>query len=338
MEKYIISPHATIMEALRVINESIIAVAIVCENGIVRGVLTDGDLRRALIGGGGLDSLIEPFYSQRYFSVDEDASRADVLDLMQAHNLQHIPIVDAHGKLRGIHTMHSILGSRHKPNVAVIMAGGLGSRLGKLTSHTPKPMLKVAGKPILERLVLHLLGHGIRNIYLSVNYLSEVIEDYFGDGSKWGCSIRYLREEQPLGSGGSLSLLPPQDKPVFLLNGDLLLEGNLSEMLRFHERGSFYATMGTHFYSHEVPYGCVETNEGTIVSLEEKPVIAKTVNAGVYVLSPEAVASIPPDTHFPVTRVFEDALCANRACGAFPLDGDWIDVGLPSQLDAARGR
>ena len=338
IENCSLAPDASLLEALNKINDSAISVAVVCEQEVVRGVLTDGDLRRAIIDGTELSASIESYYSRDFVSVAPETSRADVLELMQARFIEQIPIIDECGKLAGIHTMHTILGGRIKPNWAVIMAGGKGTRLGKLTATTPKPMLKVAGKPILERLVLHLVSYGIRDIFLSVNYLSHVIEDHFGDGSKWGCRIQYLHEDAPLGSGGALSLLPEvPEHPVLLLNGDLLFEGNISQMLRFHDNGAYYATMGVHYYSHEVPFGCVETEAGRITQLEEKPLLSKTINGGVYVFSPAALKAVPAATFFPVTRIFEQALEADKPCGAYPLDGDWIDVGMPEQLDNARG-
>jgi len=338
LTKFELSPNASILDALRVINDSAIAVAIVCEDGSVRGILTDGNLRRAIIAGADLASSIEPHYTRDFVSVAPDTARADVLELMQARFIEQVPILDESGKFVGIHTMHSILGGGAKPNWAVIMAGGKGTRLGKLTADIPKPMLKVAGKPILERLVLHLVSYGIREIFLSVNYLSHVIEDYFGDGSKWGCRIQYLHEDEPLGSGGALSLLPEMPQhPLILLNGDLLFEGNISQMLHFHEAGDYYATMGVHYYSHEVPFGCVETVDHRMTQLEEKPFLTKTINGGVYVFSPEALKAVPKNTFFPVTRIFEEALESDQPCGAYPLDGDWMDVGMPAQLDSARG-
>ena len=165
-----------------------------------------------------------------------------------------------------------------------------------------------------------------------------MIEDYFGDGSKWGCRIHYLHEDAPLGSGGALSLLPEvPEHPVLVLNGDLLFEGNISQILHFHETGAYHATMGVSFYSHEVPFGCVVTEAGRITQLEEKPLVSKTINGGVYVFSPAAVKEVPSATYFPVTQIFDQALEANRPCGAYPLDGDWMDVGKPEQLEKARG-
>lgn len=338
LDKYCIAPGTSILDVLKKINAAGISMVVVCEGKKALGTLTDGDIRRALIGGADLSSPISTYYTRQFISVDPDALRADVLDLMRARVIEQIPIIDCKGELKGIHTMHSILGHSAKPNWAVIMAGGKGTRLGKLTESIPKPMLKVAGKPILERLVLHLISYGIRRIFISVNHLSHVIEEYFEDGSKWGCSIEYLREEEPLGSGGALSLLPGiPEHPVVLMNGDLLIEADISQMLSFHEAHDFYATMGVHYYSHEIPFGCIGIDQNRIVGLEEKPVLTKTINGGVYVLSPDAVQSVPGNSFFPATCIFEEALSKNLPCGAYPLDGDWADVGLPEQLKKARG-
>ncbi len=339
MDEYCIPPNASILDAMRKIDSAAISTVVVCQGGRVDGVLTDGDIRRAILRGHRLTDSVESVYTRKFVSVDPGMPRADVLELMQARVIEQIPIIGANGELVGIHTLRSIVGHAAKSNWAVIMAGGKGTRLGKLTESTPKPMLRVAGKPILERIVLHLVTHGFRTVFLAINHLSHVIEQHFGDGSRWGCQITYLREDEPLGSGGAISLLPRQpEQPLLLMNGDLLLEADFSRMLEFHEGQGFYATMGVHCYSHEVPFGCIETEGRRIVALEEKPVLTRTINAGVYVLSPRAVGSVPQNTFFPATAIFEDALARHQTCGAYPLDGDWIDVGLPEQLKQARGQ
>lgn len=338
LDKYCIEPSVTILDALRRISKAGIAMVVVCEGPKVVGTLTDGDIRRALIGGANLSTPINDYYTRKFISVGTGALRADVLELMQARVIEQIPIVGENGELIGIHTMHSILGHKTKPNRAVIMAGGKGMRLGKLTADTPKPMLKVAGKPILERLILHLISYGIRHIYIAVNHLSHVIEDYIGDGSKWGCTIEYLREKTPLGSGGALSLLPERPQhSLFLINGDLLIEADLEQMLTFHEAHDFYATMGVYYYSHEIPFGCIQADGTRMIAIEEKPIVTETINGGVYILSPHAVSSVPMESLFPITQIFEEALQKDIPCGVYPLDGDWIDVGMPSQLRRARG-
>jgi dTDP-glucose pyrophosphorylase len=337
-DKYRLSQKATILEALRKIDESAIAMVVVCRGEEAVGVLTDGDLRRALINGALLTDPIESFYSRRFFSVSPDVSRADVLEMMQARSIDQVPIIDRERKVLGVHTIHSILGSEEKENWAVIMAGGKGLRLGALTEKTPKPMLKVAGRPILERIVLHLVHFGIRRIFISVNFLGHVIEDYFGDGSNFGCRIEYLKEDKPLGTGGALSLLPEGNlSAVLVMNGDLVMQTNMEKMLRFHEKGGFYATMGIRPYAVEVAYGCAETNGDLLVGLKEKPVLQEMVNAGVYVLSPQAVASVPAQTEFPITALFDRAFREKVPCGAYPIQEEWMDVGQPQDLRTAMG-
>jgi dTDP-glucose pyrophosphorylase len=300
------------------------------------GTLTDGDIRRALLGGAALDDPALPAIQRKFVSVVPGTSRAAVLDLMKAMALSQIPILNADGQLVGMHLMRGLLSGGVRPNWAVILAGGLGTRLGPLTAKVPKPMLKVAGRPILERLVLHLVGCGIREIFISVNYLAHVIEEHFGDGSRHGCRIRYLREEEPLGTGGPLSILPEvPEAPVIVMNGDLVTEANLESMLEFHVQGGFAATLSVRLYIHQVPFGCVSVRDGRVVRLEEKPSLTQMINAGIYVVSPHLLPRIPRK-YFPITRIFEECLEKGERVGAFPLDHEWIDVGMTEQLRQAR--
>jgi NDP-sugar pyrophosphorylase family protein len=256
---------------------------------------------------------------------------------MQARTIQQVPVLDADGKPIGLHLIHELVGALTRPNWAVIMAGGKGSRLGGITQHVPKPMLPVAGRPILERLVLHLVGFGFRRIYLSVNYMAHVIEEHFGAGERFGCEIRYLREEKPLGTGGSLSLLPeiPTDS-LLVLNGDLVTQADIGALLRFHEYGGYQCTVAVRQYCHAVPFGCLRVEDGMIVEIEEKPLITRLINAGMYVMEPAALSLIPINQEFPITELLGRLLQEAQPVGAFELMGDWIDVGLPEQLKVAR--
>ena len=251
---------ARLLDALRAIDAGGAGIALVVDGDTrLVGILTDGDIRRVLLTGAKLDAPLAPHMTRHFTSVAPESGRAEVLDLMQARLIDQIPVVDRAEKLTGLHLLHAVIGAEERANVAVIMAGGLGTRLRPVTEQVPKPMIKVAGRPILERLLLHLVSHGIRRVYLSVHHLGHIIEDYFGDGTRLGCSIDYLREKEPLGTGGALSLLPeiPRE-PVLVLNGDLITQADISAMFRFHETGGYAATMGVRRYGHQVPYGCVE--------------------------------------------------------------------------------
>lgn len=339
LNKFCVEVSSTLLDAMRAIDRGAARIALVVEeDNRLLGTLSDGDIRRAILDGAHLDAAIGPYINKDCLSVGPDAGRAEVLDLMQAHLVDQIPVLDTNRRLLGMHLLHGLLGATERPNWAVIMAGGKGTRLRPITEHLPKPMVKVAGRPILERLILHLISYGIKRIFLSTNYLAHMIEDYFGDGASLGCKIEYLRENEPLGTGGALSMLPDKPShPLLVMNGDLVMQANLEKMLNFHSSGNYYATMGVSNYHHEIPYGCVSSDDsGCIVSLEEKPVSSYLVNAGIYVLSPEAVADIPSQ-FYPVTRLFETALEDAKPCGCFSIEEDWADVGQIGDLKKALG-
>ncbi len=270
--------------------------------------------------------------------------RAEVLDLMQALKVREVPVVDETGRLSSIHVENQIVGMRKLPNWAVIMAGGRGTRLGRLTKDVPKPMLPVAGRPILERLVLHLVGAGVSTIFLSVNYLADIIEKHFGDGAKFGCTIEYLREdlEHPLGTGGSLRLLGDlgyqPSAPILAMNGDLITNFQVDDLLKAHARELAAATIAVSEYRHEVPFGVLESTDGSLDRIVEKPTISWWVNAGIYVLEPTLLARIPRSDLFPITSLFADCLSRQERVNLWALGDDWQDIGRPAELAQARGQ
>ena len=339
MKNYYISPDVSLIECMRNMDITGAGIALAVDSKLrLIGTISDGDIRKALVKGCLLDSSVSPHINRNCFFVLPTVPRAEVLDIMQACRFEQVPIVNEQGKVVGLHLLHDILGNIARPNWAVVMAGGKGTRLRPLTEKLPKPMIRVAGRPLLERIILHLVSYGIRRIFLSVNHMAQVIEDYFEDGSKYGTKIEYLREDDPLGSGGAISLLPEiPEKALLVMNGDLIVDTNFTDMIEFHSQNDFYATMGVYSYFHQVPFGCVEIRDNRLAGLEEKPVLEKMVNAGIYVLSPKAVSAIPKNTYFPITTLFEDAIKNNLACGTFPVEKEWLDIGSPQQLRQARG-
>ncbi len=335
----VIQEDATVREAMQVIESGAAEIAFVINlDRRLIGTLTDGDIRRALLGGETLDGPVHPIMNRHYAAAMLDDTRADVLDLMRARSLSQIPIVDEAGKLAGLHLLREMIGMVDRPNWAVVMAGGRGERLRPITDSIPKPMVQVAGRPILERIVLHLVGFGITRIFLAVNYMGEVIENHFGDGSRLGCRIEYLREDSPLGTGGALSLLPekPVD-PLIVLNGDLLTQVDVGSMLGFHSEGEFKATIGLREYAHRVPYGVVEMNESRVIDIREKPSHVWTSNCGVYVIQPNLLSRIPQGEYFGMPDLMGDCLKRNEPVGGYMVEGDWVDIGRPGELQRARG-
>ncbi|QDT03501.1 D-glycero-alpha-D-manno-heptose 1-phosphate guanylyltransferase [Rubripirellula lacrimiformis] len=329
---------ATILDAMQAIDAGVSGIALVVnEGGKLIGLLTDGDLRRALISGHDINAPITPLLKPKFHQVSEATSRTESLDLMKAFSIGQLPIVDDEGFPKGLHLLHEIVQPRSLPNAAMILAGGKGTRLGKITQNLPKPMVQVAGRPILERIVLHFVGAGVRKIYLSVNHLAEVIEDHFQDGSRFGCEITYLREQEPLGTGGSLALLKDQNlqAPLIAMNGDLIAEFDVQRMLETHSEDNNQITVGTRTYTHEVPFGCLQLKGNRIARLVEKPAHREIINAGIYVLEPKVIQTVPLE-FTPITDVIQAEMDRNDSVGIYPIDS-WIDVGLPSQLAQARG-
>ena len=335
----LVRESGTILDALRALDRGAIEIAFVVDaDEKLLGALTDGDVRRALLAGASMNSPIAPYVNRRITQLGEGSGRIEALELMQARSIGQIPIVRGDGRIVGVHLLRDMLAARERESWAVVMAGGLGTRLGSLTQHTPKPMLRVAGRPILERIVLHLVGHGVKRIFLSVNYLAHVIEDHFKDGARFGARIEYLREEKALGTGGALSLLPQAPThPLIVMNGDLVTQADIGSMLSFHSKSGAMATLGLRRYQHQVPFGCVELDGDRLLRFEEKPTLSRLVNAGVYVLSPDVVRRVPKGQAFPLPNLLEECLGRNEKVCGYEIVDDWIDVGQRDQLREARG-
>lgn len=338
-EEGTVALDATVRDAMLALERSGAEVVLVlgADERLV-GITTDGDLRRGLLAGASLDGPVAALMRRDFTAVAPETGRAAVLDLMHARRFSQVPIVDRDGKLCGLHLLHDVVGRKERENCAVIMAGGRGTRLAPLTDDVPKPMLQVAGRPILERIVLGLVGAGIRRIFLAIHYLGHRVEEHFGDGRKLGCDICYLREREPLGTAGALSLLDPAPSlPLLVMNGDLVTQLNAADMLDFHGSGGQRLTVGTRRYLHRVPFGCVELRDGAVASIEEKPLLGRVVNAGIYVVDPELVARVPKGLPSTMPGLVQDCLDRGELVRPFAIEDEWIDVGQHEQLRLARG-
>jgi len=337
---------ASIRDAMAAIARGTASAAFaVTADELLVGVVTDGDLRRALLDGALLSDSVIPFIRNSPIVAKSTDSRASVLDMMQSRAISQVPIVNERGQLIAVHLLHELLGRIDRPNMALILAGGRGTRLLPTTNSLPKPMVLVAGKPILERLVNHLLGFGISRIVLSVGHLGDVIEGYFGDGSQFGCDITYLREDpaNPLGTGGPLGSLaktfPELSAPALVINGDLVTQFDVAAMLTHHEQARAVATVGTFSYTHEVPYGVLQVDDaGHLDSIVEKPLRQELVSGGIYVFNASVLLKVPMDTFFPMTQVLTECIDNGDRVSVWALDQDWVDVGRPQDLAKARGQ
>jgi NDP-sugar pyrophosphorylase family protein len=255
---------------------------------------------------------------------------------MRRKVIHHLPLVGGDGRVVGLATLDELVGAARRPNWVVLMAGGLGTRLHPLTRECPKVLLPVGGKPILETILESFAEQGFERIFLSVNYKAEMIRDHFGTGERWGVRIDYLLEDRRLGTAGGLRLLPDRPTaPIVVMNGDLLTRISFDSLLRFHETQGAAATMAVRDYELRVPYGVVQLDEARIESIEEKPSRTVFVNAGIYILNPEALEQLPVDSVCDMPELFNRVIAAGRTTAAYPVREYWIDIGRLEEFERA---
>lgn len=333
----LVSPRSTIRDALTVINTARSQFAMVVDaDGRLLGTLSDGDVRRGLLGNASLADVVEKCMCRDPKVAKSGQSADEILILMRRSGLHQIPIVDADHRVIGLKTVDDFLCLANRENPVVIMAGGLGSRLHELTREQPKPMLPIGGRPLLEMIVNRFVTQGFSKIWLAVNYRAEIIEQYFGDGRAFGADIRYLREDKRLGTAGALSLLPPEiEQPVIVSNADLVASLDYPELLDAHISSGAVATMAVREHEYPIPFGVVMESGGRIERIEEKPVHRVLVNAGVYVLSPEAIRRVPLDIYFDMPQLFDNLIEDRRSVFCHRLNGYWLDIGHRKDYEKA---
>jgi dTDP-glucose pyrophosphorylase len=301
------------------------------------GTLSDGDVRRAVLRDMSLDTPVAEVMNRCPISARVSSSQCEQLALMRRNVIHHLPLLDEQQRVVGLSTLDALTGIVERPNWVVLMAGGLGERLRPLTEKCPKPMLTIAGKPILECILEKFVEQGFRNFFLSVNYLANVVRDHFGDGSRWGVRIEYLQENKRLGTAGALSLLDTRpEHPILVMNGDLLTHARFNDILQYHSEHDAAATMTVREYDFQVPYGVVRMNGSKISCIDEKPIHNFYVNAGIYAISPDVLDRIPSDTFYDMPTLFEELIAANETTAAFPLREYWLDIGRMEEFERAQ--
>ncbi len=321
------------------IDEGGIQVALVVnEQEQLQGVATDGDIRRGILDEIDLDAPVRTVMNEDPVTARPQEDWQSLIDRMRARRVHQIPVVDDDGRMARIEVLDDLLDPDARSNPIVLMAGGLGTRLRPLTEDCPKPLLEVGEQPILETILEGFIAHGFHRFYISVNYMSGMIEDYFGDGSDWDVDITYLHEQKRLGTAGPLSLLPERpEETVIVMNGDLLTKLNFAHLLNFHHEHESTATMCVREHETQVPYGVIETEEQFMTGLEEKPTERYFVNAGIYALEPETLNLIPDGEFFDMTELFEQLVEQKQSVTVFPVREYWQDVGQKEDFRRVNG-
>jgi dTDP-glucose pyrophosphorylase len=337
-EATLIGPHVSLEESIATLDKSALRIVLVVDaQRRLLGTLTDGDVRRALLKHIPLDTRVDTVMCTAPRVAQPAWTPAQILAAMESAQVLHLPVVDGAGRVVGLETLHGLLQKTRRDNPVFLMAGGFGTRLHPMTQSVPKPLLKVGKKPLLEVILDSFISAGFHRFFISVHYMPELIRDHFGDGSQWGVSIQYVQEDEPLGTGGALGLLPHAeiDLPLVVMNGDLLTTVDFGSLLEFHAAQGGAATICVSQYEHRVPYGVVVSNEHLICSIQEKPVHNWFINAGIYVLSPELVRRAPAH-RIDMPDLLAAEIAAGRAVNAYPLREYWLDVGRMAEFEKAQ--
>lgn len=339
MNNYRVQRHEPIINVMRQINDnSLQIVLVVDQENHLCGTVTDGDTRRAVLKGIDLQKTpIEAIMNLHPHVASLGDSKDKIMAIMRSNKVRQVPIVDRENHVVHLTTLDQLTNEPQYVNSVVIMAGGLGSRLGDLTQNCPKPLLTVGGKPVLETIIENFKMYGFAKFVLSVNYKAEMIEGYFKDGSGYNVNISYLKEKKRLGTAGALGLIREKpEKPFFVINGDVLTRVNFEHLLQFHLNEGVVATMGVREYSIQVPYGVVESSGTKMLGITEKPIHRHFVSTGIYVFNPEILDCVKENEYLDMPVLFEKLLNRKEKVAVFPIGEYWMDIGQKADLEEAR--
>lgn len=334
-----LAQFATMGDAIEAINAEGLRVALVVDTDFrLVGVITDGDVRRALLAHKALDTPVTDIMNSTPKTAQVSTSRAALLSIMKRAQILSLPIIDEKGVLINLETLHHVIDTHRHQTPVFLMAGGFGTRLKPLTDACPKPLLKVGGKPILETILESFIAAGFYDFYISTHFMPDMIKQYFGDGSQWDVSIKYIHENTPLGTGGALSLLPDNlpNTPIIMMNGDILTKVDFENLLSYHQNQDAICTMCVTEYEFQVPYGVIQSDGERVTSMVEKPWQKYFVNAGIYVIEPKLIKSLVKNCQVDMPSLLETQMSAGEDVAIFPLHEYWLDIGKMNDFERAQ--
>lgn len=329
IEKILVHTEYSIKQALEILDAGAKGIILIVDKDKkLIGTVTDGDIRRAILNGISLDKKIKEIIHENPVKVVEGTSIEEAKKIIIKNAIQHLPIINKDNIVIDMITLNDIILPKGKDNIVVIMAGGLGTRLKDLTKEIPKPMLQVGDNPILHHIINNFKEYGYNKIIISVNYKSEIIENYFQDGCAYGVKINYIKENKRLGTAGGIRLAKNYiNEPFFVINGDIFTNLNFEKMMEFHIKNKFDITVGTRRYSSTIPYGVIEEKKNNIIGLKEKPTVDYLINGGVYCLNPELIKYIPEDKYFEITDLIDLCIKKGLKVGSYEINEYWMDIG-----------
>ncbi len=334
----LILPNSSIVDAIKIIDKSGLRIALVADKDKnLLGTVSDGDIRRSIIDNISLDSPISHIMNTSPFYANKHEPSETIKAKMQSNNILAMPVLE-NNKIIGLETLLTSNKVENHENIVFIMAGGFGKRLNPLTLNCPKPMLELNGKPILETTINNFKSHGFKKFIISTHFMPEIIKDYFQDGSDLEVDIEYVDENEPLGTGGALGLLPKSipNKPIIMINGDVLTNTDYNKLLEYHNSNGFLATVVVRDYEHQVPFGVIQSENFKIKDIVEKPSYKYFVNAGIYVLSPSIYNSVKKDQKIDMPDLLKEHINFDEGIGIYPLHEYWTDIGSPEDFKKAK--
>jgi dTDP-glucose pyrophosphorylase len=338
----LISPTSTLSQAMVAINEANRGIALVVDHDRhLLGTITDGDIRRAILNNISLNEIVTIILSKKVLPYSKPISAplgtpvSSLLSIMQENAIKQLPLLDTQKRVADLVIIDDLLPKVDLPLQAVIMAGGFGNRLSPLTNETPKPMLPVGDRPLMQLIIDQLRMVGVSNVVITTHYKPEKIKRYFGNGESFGINIEYVSEEKPLGTAGALGLLKTPSKPLLVMNGDILTRMDIRGILEYHNKQGADLTIAVHRHEQQIPYGVLDSENGVVKAIREKPTLTMLINAGIYLLDPSVHNLIPINRRFDMTDLINHLLAAGRKVVCYPIVEYWLDIGQHADYDRA---
>ena len=338
LQQFFIKPEASLLHGMKILDASAKGILlIVSPNKKLLGVATDGDIRRALLNHIPMDGHLSKIMCTSPIVGKKGIHNADALAILNKNKIVQLPIVDCNNIVIDLAIYTDIIRTQKKPKTAVIMAGGKGSRLYPLTLNTPKPLLQVGGKPVLDWILIGLRMHGVETCYLSLREHKDQIQKYYGDGNSIGLNIKYIIEDEVKGTAGALSLINPlPDHPIIVMNGDILTALDYTNFYQFHIEHNVDLSVAVKRQEIQIPYGVMETRGTIITEIKEKPSHFYQINTGIYILSPEVIKLIPKSGSYSMVDLINTLLSSNMIVKAFSLREYWLDIGQHKDYEKAQ--
>lgn len=339
-QQVVIRPETSLRTTIEVIDRAALQIALVVDDeDRLIGVVTDGDIRRALIRGLSLEHAVAEVMNKRPKVAGLQDSKAQMIAMMEGHHLYQLPVVDADGRIERLESLQALYKQPSFPNPVFLLAGGFGTRLRPLTDDCPKPLLEIGGKPILETILENFLKSGFRQFYIAVHYRAGQIKEYFGNGARWGVSIDYIEEPEPMGTAGAIGLLPDNlpDVPLLVMNGDILTQIDFSRLLAYHNEQQAIATLCVRQYEYQIPYGVVSLEQQRVIGIEEKPLQSCLASAGIYVLDHSLIKTIASRKKLDMPALLNMQVAQGELVSMFPVNDYWLDIGREADFLRAQG-